>query len=148
MKKLRLHEHCQWVVQQKLTGVEEALQAARGAAHQETKSSAGDKYETGRAMMHLEQDKLARQRVEVLKLKKVLDQINPRRKAEQVTLGSLVTTSRGTFYVAVSLGSMVFEETSYFVISPVAPLGQALQGLRAGDSFTFGDTTETVERIE
>ena len=148
MQKTRLHEYCQSLVQQKLTSVEEALQAARGAAHQETKSSAGDKYETGRAMMHLEQEKLARQRSEALKLKKVLDQINPRRVSEQIALGSLVTTSRGIFYVAVSLGSVAFEEASCFVISPVAPLGQVLQGLRVGDTFPFGGATETVDRIE
>ena len=147
MQKVPLHQHCQSLVEQKLMAVETALREAKGAAHEETKSSAGDKYETSRAMMHLEQEKLARQRAEVLKLRKVLDQINPYQTSGQVSLGSLVESSRGMFYLAVSLGAIVWEGKTYFVISAVAPIGQALRGLRAGDTFAFNGDTVTIRRV-
>ena len=147
MQKLRLHQHCQLLVQQKIDALEAAMREAQGAANEETKSSAGDKYETGRAMMQLEKEKLAGQRAEVLKLKRVLDQVNPQRPSDQVTLGSVVATSQGTFYVAISLGSVSFEETTYFVISPVAPIGQALRGLRTGDHFVFNGKAVTISDV-
>ena len=146
--KIRLHEHCRWLVQQKIADLEAARREAQGAANEETKSSAGDKYETGRAMMHLEQEKLARQQAEALKLHQVLDQINPHRTSDQVMLGSLVETNHGTFYVAVSLGNVAWEDDSYFVISPVAPIGQALLGLRAGDAFTFNGNTVRIDKVQ
>ena len=49
---------------------------AQEAANEEGKSSVGDKYETGRAMMQIERDKAAQQLDEALKLKNIIDQIS------------------------------------------------------------------------
>ena len=137
MQKKRLYAHCQSLVRRKIEEIEAAMREAQGAANEETKSSAGDKYETGRAMMHLEKEKLASQRAEVFKLKKVLDQIDPNRQLAKIALGSLVQTSRGQFFLAVGLGNVTIDEDSCFVISPAAPIGQAMLGLSAGERFTF-----------
>lgn len=146
MQKLALYHHCQSLVQQKINEADTAMRAAQAAANEETKSSAGDKYETGRAMMHLEKEKLARQQAEALKLKKVLDQINPEHSATTVALGSLVQTDIGRFFVAVGLGSVTLDGQPCFVISPVAPIGRAMQGKRAGEEFMFN--RETVRIID
>lgn len=137
MQKKRLYAHCQSLVRKKIEDIEAAMREAQGAANEETKSSAGDKYETGRAMMQLEKEKLASQRAEVLKLKKVLDQIDPNRQPTKITLGSLVQTSRGQFFVAAGLGNIMLDEEACFVISPTAPIGQAMMGLEAGEQFVF-----------
>ncbi len=146
MQKKQLYAHCQSLVQQKVEDLEAAMREAQGAANEETKSSAGDKYETGRAMMHLEKEKLASQRNEALKLKRVLDQIDPERQSTQVVLGSLVQTSHGRFFVAAGLGNITLNEESCFVISLAAPIGQSMLGLRVGECFTFnGKTMEIIE---
>ena len=147
MLKIRFHEHCHSLVQEKLAEIEAAMREAQEAANEETKSSAGDKYETSRAIMHLEKEKLASQRTEILKLIRVLEQINPHRPADPITLGSLVETSQGTFYLAVSLGNVTFEGNTYWVISPVAPIGQALLGLRVGDNFIFNGNTVKITDV-
>ena len=41
-------------LQQKLARLEDMMKNAQAEANKETKSSAGDKYETGRSMMQLE----------------------------------------------------------------------------------------------
>ena len=133
MQKKLVHDRCQQLVQQMLADADAAIRAAQRAANEETKSSAGDKYETGRAMMHLEQEKLASQRSAAQQLLSVLHQINPARVSDKVDLGSLVNTDRGWFYVSVGLGKIQVEGLSCFSISPAAPLGQALWGRQAGD---------------
>ena len=91
--------------------------AAQQSANNETKSSAGDKYETGRAMMHLEKERLARQMIEVAKLRKPLEMINPEKIESTVALGSIVTTENRNYFLSVSLGEVELEEEKYFCIS-------------------------------
>lgn len=145
--KQHLYNYCQSLVQQKINETEAALQAARTAAHEETKSSAGDKYETGRAMMHLEQEKLVGRRTEAGRLKKVLDQIDPARSPARVALGSLVETNIGWFFVAVGLGNVALEQQACFVISPAAPIGQALMDKSAGEELMFNGRTVHIVRV-
>jgi transcription elongation GreA/GreB family factor len=133
MIKEEVHQHCLRLVQQKLAEAESAILEAQRAANDETKSSVGDKYETGRAMMHLEQEKLAGQRTTALRQLQLLHQINPHQSSCRVGLGSLVHTSEGFFYLAAGIGRVRVGEAACYVISTVAPLGQALRGKHPGD---------------
>ena len=104
--KKQLHGKCSEITQQRVSDLSEIIQEAQDAANNETKSSAGDKHETGRAMAQLETEKLSKQLFEALKLEQVLSQINPNTEHKQVGLGSLVTTNNGIFYISVSLGKL------------------------------------------
>ena len=55
--KQELYKLCQTYIQQRILTAKQAIEAAQQAANNETKSSSGDKYETGRAMMQLEIEK-------------------------------------------------------------------------------------------
>jgi transcription elongation GreA/GreB family factor len=114
-----------------------AIQTAQLSANEETKSSAGDKYETGRAMAQLEIENNSAQLRESMKLKQVLEQISFDQKSTYVQIGSLVTTNQGIFYIAISAGQFVIEDETYFAISAASPIGQKLMGLRVDASFTF-----------
>ena len=142
-----LHHYCQSLVQQKLDQAEAAMRDAQAAANEETKSSAGDKYETGRAMMQLEKEKIAHQRAELLRVKKVLDHMDPTRRTERVALGSLVATTVGWFYIAAGLGQIKVEAQPYFVISPAAPVGQLLWDKAPDEPFVFNGKTATIKQI-
>lgn len=132
--KKRLHKLCQQQIALRINTAKEAMDAAQAAANNEGKSSAGDKYETGRAMMQLERDQHARLLAEGLKLRQVLDNLDPSLLHDQVRLGSLVKTSGGNFYVSISLGKLTLDVTDYIAISPITPLGKALLGLKEGSS--------------
>ncbi len=135
--KITLHTLCQQQVNMRIDTAKEAMEAAQAAANTEGKSSAGDKYETGRAMMQLERDQHARLLAEAHKLQQVLDGIDPRLQHDQVRLGSLVKTSNGNYYIAISLGKLELDKIVYMAISPITPLGSVLMGLKAGEFATF-----------
>ena len=64
----------------------------------ETKSSAGDKYETGRAMVQIELEKNQAQYNKFLKLKNELKQIDPIVIKSKIEYGSIVVTNNGNFF--------------------------------------------------
>lgn len=126
--KKKLYDFCQEFVQEKIDRAQQAIQEIQELANQETKSSAGDKYETGRAMMHLEKDKHSRQLAEALKLKQTLHLVTPDTSSQKIVLGSIVFTSIGNFYIAISAGKYVAENEALHCISLASPIGQALHG--------------------
>ena len=122
---------------------------AQESANAEEKSSAGDKYETGRAMMQIERDKAAQQLNESMKLKQVLDQINNTEvRQSSVSLGSVVITSSSPhFYVAISAGKIIIDEVEYIALAPQSPIGKALLGLKVNDTFTYNNKNCMVKDI-
>jgi LPS O-antigen subunit length determinant protein (WzzB/FepE family) len=135
--KQALYDHCLAYVDQRIQTAQSAMEAAQQSANEESKSSAGDKYETGRAMAQIERDRHAQQLAEALKLKQELGAIDPSKTSASVGPGSLVITDRGTFFVAISLGKVLIEQTDYFVVSTASPIGAALRNRRAGEEVSF-----------
>lgn len=134
-----LLEQCEEFIQQRIDVAEKLMQDAQQSANNETKSSAGDKYETGRAMMQMERDKYAQQLSEAILVKSHLMRINPNEIFTEVTLGSVVQTPLGKYFIAISAGRIKVEEDKYFAISPGAPLAQEMMGKKVGEMVTFND---------
>ena len=145
--KKTLFQYCQKYVSERIAMVSGAMLAAQEAANEETKGSAGDKHETGRAMMHLEKEKNARQLVEHLKLKKVLAQINPEETHQTARLGSLIFTNTGIYYLAIPIGKVEISGGFYFIISPVSPIGKVLLNAIKGSEIRFKGRNIIVEKI-
>ncbi len=145
--KQQLFSLCQTYIAQRIATAQEAIQIAQNSANEETKSSAGDKYETGRAMMQLEIEKNIVQLGEAQKLKQVLDQINPEKETTRVQLGSLVITNHGNFYMAISAGQLRVDAETYFAIAPTSPIGIKLTGLSFNAEFPFNNRTYTIQRV-
>ena len=145
--KIELHQMCLQQVEQRIARAKEAMDAAQAAANNEGKSSAGDKYETGRAMMQLERDQHARLLTEALKLKQALDNIDPSRQHERAQTGSLLITDQGRYYLSISLGKLELNGQEWIALSPVTPLGSSLLGLRAGESLVFNKRNYTVQHL-
>ena len=150
MKNVSLKEKllalCIQHVEEKISAAAEAMRSAQEAANEEGKSSAGDKYETGRAMMQIERDNAAMQLDEALKLKKTLDLISATDN-HVVSLGSIVITKTFKIFVAVGPGKLNVEGEDYFIVTPMSPLGKILFGLKAGMEFTFNNKPNTVLEI-
>ena len=145
--KQQLFDLCLTYITQRLATAKQAIQIAQASANEETKSSAGDKYETGRAMMQLEIEKNTVQLAEAQKLKQILDQIHPEKETQKVQPGSLVITDQGNFYIAISVGQISLNEKTYFAIAPSSPVGIKLAGRSAGDEFTFNNRTYSIRAI-
>ncbi|GAA4501921.1 hypothetical protein GCM10023172_24470 [Hymenobacter ginsengisoli] len=132
----------------RLDAARAGMAAAQESSNSETKSSAGDKYETGREMAQQERDRHAQQLHEAQKLLADLQKLHPELPCDTVRLGAAVTTSLGLFYVSVGAGRLRTEEGQEFVaVSPAAPILAALAGKRAGDEVLFNGKKVRVEAV-
>ena len=120
----------------------------RQAVQTESKSTAGDKHETGRAMIHLEQEKLQKQLAEAQQLVAELEQIKPENQFDKVQKGAMVQTDRATFYIAVGLGKVNLNGTDIFVISTQSPIAKNMLGKCSGESFNMNGTEYAITSIE
>jgi transcription elongation GreA/GreB family factor len=137
--KQELYNQCLDYVQKRMEASQKAIEEAQKASNDDTKSSAGDKYETGRAMMQQETSRNLVQLNEANKLKVALTLVNPERILEKAESGSVVITSNGNFYIAISAGILTYNNESYFAVSPASPIGLRLKGQKAGDEFKLND---------
>ena len=145
-KKAELLDTCKKLVEDRIRSAQKELASYNMQSSEETKSSAGDKYETARAMIHLEKEKMSIQLNESIKLKQVLEMIKPT--PDQSGMGRLVITDTGRFFISVSLGLIKCNDQSYFVLSPVAPLGKLLAHAKVGDKKSFnGKNYQIIEVV-
>ncbi|WP_394366290.1 3-oxoacyl-ACP synthase [Spirosoma terrae] len=143
----RLMEQCRLYVQQRIDIARKAMEEAQESANSESKSSAGDKYETGRAMAQLERDRHAQQLDGALTLERELSRINVEKEYTTVQPGSLVQTSRGRFFISISAGKLTVDKTDVFAVSPGSPIGVALAGRKAGDTVMFNKLLYEVKGV-
>ena len=146
--KSRCLAHCIKVATEKVNALESEMAAMRHAVQTESKSTAGDKHETGRAMIHLEQEKLHSQLAEAQQLLAEMEQIKPGKAFETIQKGALVQTDRTTFFVAVGLCKISAEGKDIFVISPQSPIGKQMLGKRSGESFNMNGTEYVITSVE
>ena len=116
------------------------------ASNNETKSSMGDKFETSREMVQQEINTLQIQLNENRNARNSLKQINTNLH-QTIGLGSLVETDKGLFYIAVSLGEIVFNEKKIFVISTESPLGKILFGMKKGEEISLNNMKQTINAV-
>jgi transcription elongation GreA/GreB family factor len=146
-EKEALFQHCLGYVQQRIGRIQAEIEQAQNSANEETKSTAGDKYETGRAMAQLEIERNLIQLKEAEKLNSILHALPHSTASNQVKSGSLVTTSKGTFFIAISLGQVAIQDKQYFVVSTDSPIGKLLLGRKKGDSFHWNGSEHTIQAI-
>lgn len=133
MDKLKVHSLLSKEVMLRIELLQSMLDDAMDTTTGETKSSAGDKHETSRAMAQIEQDKIGRQLFEMQKLMEIVHRIDPCKSADIIRSGSLIQTSNGWFYISVGIGLLPVEKESVFCMAPLAPLGKLFLGKKVGD---------------
>jgi len=145
--KERLFLHCEDLIAEKVQSLKVALSQITESANNETKSSVGDKHETARAMMQLEQEKLSRQINDALQVQTELSSL-PKNTSTSVTKGSLISTNRGQIYIAVALGKIEFEKNTVIIISDKSPLALKFMGLKQGASLDFNGVNYQITSIQ
>jgi len=126
------------LVQEKATAARYAMEQAQASANSESKSSMGDKYETGRAMAQLDRDLYAQRYDQILQDMEVLDRIAlVSQESPTARLGSVVETTVGVVFLSVSLGLSEVSGCKVMVVSVQSPLGRLIVGKAAGNAFQF-----------
>lgn len=115
---------------------------------EETKSSAGDKFETSREMMT--QDLMTLE-LQIKQSKVDLDEIQRlqaiKETAPSVQEGSMVKLGSDWFMLAVSLGQINVEDKKVYLLSKNSPLGQLILGKKKNDQVNFRGKNQPIEEI-
>ena len=121
------------------------LRSLQEALESESKSSAGDKHETGRARVHEEMRQVNEtlQRIEAQRLE--LDLVLKRNGTPmRVAPGVLVETDGPWVLMGLALGRMQVDGVVVFSVSNEAPLAQAWRGAVLGEKVQLGPETATI----
>jgi len=135
------------IVNERIENTLKSISSARESRDNETKSSVGDKYETGRAMVQFEIEKHNIQLQKAQQQKHELTQINLQKKYTRVEFGSLVFTGQGNYFVSIGLGKIEIENESIYCISLASPIGKLLNNKKAGDELNFQGVETTILEI-
>jgi len=145
ISKTDVFEACLQLVHERLDNLKSTLDQKQEGLGNETKSSAGDKYETGRAMLHLEIEKLKSQQAEWLEMLKKLNSLDLSEK-NQVEEGALIKTNDQMFFLAVGLGKVLLGNQAVFCLSPDSPLGIEFRKSKK-TSFVFRGKTFLIQEL-
>lgn len=145
--KKQLLEQCGDLVGMRLRLLQNSILDIENSLNSETKSSAGDKHETGRAMIQLEREKLGNQLRIVEEQRNILKRIRIDKTNDTVVLGSLVTTTKANYFIAVSVGEISIQGISYYAISLNTPVGQLLLSKQVGETVMFRGEPQEIIKI-
>ena len=149
MKAFKQHiiNTCLNYLTQKVNGLNAIIREVNDAANAESKSSAGDKHETAKAMAQLEQEKLGNQLKEAELQLIEFNKYDFTKESAVISLGSLIETNKGYFLIASSIGKIEVDGKAVFVISNKSPLAIAFIGKKQKDTVSFNAIEYVINSI-
>lgn len=146
--KALLLEKCFLVINNRYQKIKQTIADIEESLLEEVSSSAGDKHETGRAMLQIDRENAGRQLLEVENLQSLLKKIDINIKSDYARLGSLVYTNQGVYFISTSIGAVTIGKSAYLCVALHSPIGDHLSGKKKGDSFIFNEREFTVSSVE
>lgn len=136
-------------VQLRIDDAQKAINNAQASANEQTKSSAGDKYETGRAMGQLDIEMYTRQLHAATADRTIIENIEAKSgKSNVAGFGALITTNIGKFYMSIGSGKIMIDNEPIMALSPQSPIGEKIYLKKAGDPVEFRGKKVTISAIE
>ena len=142
-----LFRQCEAYANKRLQTVEAVISSNQLALQSETKSSAGDKHETGRAMLQLEMEKAGQQLAGIMQMKEILAKVDILKTSKNVRLGSVIFTEKVNYFLSISAGQLVVANKMYFAVSVSSPIGKLLLGKQENDVISFNEKRYKVQKI-
>lgn len=135
-RKMAVVDAIHHMLSQKVEASVSSLQGLTESRNTASKSTAGDKHETGRAMMEAE---IGRAEQQLQKAKVLRNELKNLSWSIQslVGPGALIQTNHGEFLISIGLGKIEVDAVTCFALSGGSPLGQALMGRKVGDQVSF-----------
>lgn len=148
MDKTLLVGKCLTMLSERIKTIQEAIRDAELSLTDETKSSAGDKYETSREMIQQDLSRLEKQLKIALDDRAILNRIDLTQYTSSVGLGSLIYTDDGiAYFIAIGIGKVEVDQSTFYVVSLASPLGQILQGKRKGHFFEINNIRREIKEV-
>jgi hypothetical protein len=139
--------NCHAHLEDRLQSLEHEIRELGAAMASETKSSAGDKYETGREMLSAETDKKKQQYALFLSMKREMQALAIPSSFATIRPGSIFRTEQGWFFISIPLGEVQIENESIFLLSAQAPLAKAAMGKSVDERFVLNGRNFVVLEI-
>ncbi|TBW27182.1 transcription elongation factor [Gramella sp. KN1008] len=146
-ERFNLIKACRNFLQLKIDVLEKGLNGLKEDLENESKSSAGDKYETGREMINIEWNKLSAQLNEYEKLGNILKRIENHKPSGEVRLGSIVRTRLANYFISIPAGEISTQDNKFFAVGIQAPVAQKLLGKQEGDHFEMNGKTFRINTV-
>ncbi|MNK02182.1 hypothetical protein D3C87_200020 [compost metagenome] len=146
MNKKELFEHISGTIVEKINRLQADIADLQKDMAEDSKSSAGDKFETSREMAQQELLKLNTQLNEQQRLKNLVES----QAAEnhiQAQSGAVVFTNKGAFLLGIPVGKISFRDRDIVGIGLGAPLGQNLLHKKKSDQISFNGQQFIIEEI-
>lgn len=145
--KNRLKQAGEQLIEQRIAAAKTLINEAQEAANSEEKSSAGDKYETARAMNQLQKEMHSKQLAQQLKELALLHEVKTDVIYGQVATGACINCNGICFFIAAGLGKQTIDGKLIIYLSPQAPLAKQIHHKRAGDHFVFNGKEIVIETV-
>lgn len=142
-----LYKNCESYIEEKIARISNSILDLEVALTNESKSSAGDKFETGREMINIEIQKLASQLRQFQQLQVTLEVAKRNNNPTPIRLGSLVETTNATYFICIPIGEVILGDKKLYVIGASSPVAQALLGKAEGDTFSFNSVESNITSV-
>lgn len=135
------------LLQERMDVAERAMREAQEAANREEKSSAGDKFETARAMAQSDKERNARQleaaRQQYMQLQTIVSDVI----RDSMVPGAVARIGDAYYFLSVGLGSADVEGRKVWYLSAQAPLSNVLLHRKAGDTVVIQGKSCRIEEV-
>ena len=146
--KSRLLQHGQNQVEGRYSKIKQTIATIEESLFEESKSSSGDKHETGRAMLQIDRENAGKQLREIEIVAQLLNKIDVKATSDYARLGSLVYTDRFIYFISISIGTVSIENTDYLCVALNSPVGLLLSGKRKGEEFILNGNSYKITAVE
>lgn len=135
------------ILQERIDTSFDAMREAQLSANDEGKSSVGDKYETSRAMAHIDRDIHARQLESAQKDLSFIQQIDVTLFCKKVDIGAFVVSDSGKYIFLSGLGPIDFKGEKIIFLSINSPIGKIFLNKIKGDSVKFNNKEIVIREL-
>ncbi len=146
--KTELLQHCQKQVGARYSKIKQTITDIEESLLEESKSSSGDKHETGRAMLQIDRENAGKQLQEIEKIIPLLKKIDVQATSDYARLGSLVYTDKFIYFISLSIGSVSIGKTDYFCVALNSPVGLLISGKKKGDEFNLNGNVYKITSVK
>ena len=146
--KQKVYTHCLQLLDLKIQQFNKELRELKDGAENDSKSSAGDKHETARAMMQIEYEKISRLMDEFQRQKNDLEKIDIHSVSGKIKNGSLINTNHGYLFLGAAIGKINVDDIPVISVSIQSPLGIKLSGKKNGDVVEMNGLEYRINQLE
>lgn len=132
------------ILLERLAELERYALDLKSSLESESKSTAGDKHDTSRAMVHLEQEKIQHQFQDLNLQLTQLNKISESTIKGTITFGALVITETDIFLLGIGMGKQLIEGKVVYCVGTESPIGKLLIGKTVGDEILFNGEIQKI----